>query len=323
MKTISEIKKTSIKKDFIVDNLMKSNGLYCLVARLKVGKSLLALQLADSIANGTTFLGFKTNPSPVLYISTEMTSAQLLDRINKMNLHLNDNNFYVEEQEINQRKLNLMDLKLTFKEFSEDIKGKFVIVDMFCGVDTYTDADLSNYQDMGQKVIPKYREICKEYGLTILLIHHLNKSNTTLGSTAIDGSVDGIITLKIDNNLKDKIYFEYESRDYEGQELILKRDDNLIFEISEFESNDLNPNMLIFLNYGIKQKEFTFTCGSITGELNLSITPSTFGKLLRKNINNLEKEGLHIKDCRIGKERKYRAYYEEPLLEDLELILKV
>ena len=317
MKTISEIKKTAIKKDFIVDSLMKSNGLYCLVARPKVGKSLLALQLANSIANGTTFLGFKTNPSPVLYISTEMTSTQLLDRINKMNLHLNDKNFFVEEQEVNQRKLNLMDLKLTFKEFSEDIKGKFVIIDMFCGVDTYTDSDLSNYQDMGQKVIPKYRELCQQYGLTILLIHHLNKSNTTLGSTAIDGSVDGIITLKIDNNLKDKIYFEYESRDYEGQELILKRNNNLIFEISEFESNDLNYNMLIFLNYAIRQKEFTFTCGSITSELNLSITPSTFGKLLRKNLDNLEKEGLHIEDCRIGKERKYHAYYEEPTLEDL------
>lgn len=88
MKSISEIKKTAIKKDFIVDNLMKSNGLYCLVARPKVGKSLLTLQFADSIANGTTFLGFNTNPSPVLYISTEMTSAQLLERkiINLMSL---------------------------------------------------------------------------------------------------------------------------------------------------------------------------------------------------------------------------------------------
>ena len=92
-----------------------------------------------------------------------MTSVQLPERINKMNLHLNDDNFFVEEQEVNQRKLNLMDLKLTFKEFSEELKDKFVVVDMFCGVDTYTDSDLSNYQDMGQKVIPKYREICKEY----------------------------------------------------------------------------------------------------------------------------------------------------------------
>lgn len=50
-----------------------------------------------------------------------------------------------------------------------------------------------------KKVIPKYREICKDYGLAILLIHHLNNNTTTLGSTATDGSIYGIITLKLDN----------------------------------------------------------------------------------------------------------------------------
>ena len=67
MKSISEMRKEALKKDFIVDNLMKSNGLYCLVARPKVGKSLLALQLANSIVTGNTFLGYRTIPSPVLY----------------------------------------------------------------------------------------------------------------------------------------------------------------------------------------------------------------------------------------------------------------
>ena len=62
--------------------------------------------------------------------------------------------------------------------------------------------DLNNYQDMGQYVIPKFRELCKKYSFTILLIHHLNKNNKSLGSTAIDGSGDGIITLKVDQNLK-------------------------------------------------------------------------------------------------------------------------
>ena len=110
MKTISEMRKNSTKKDFIVDNLMKSNGLYCLVARPKVGKSLLALQLANSIATGTNFLGFRTSPSPVLYISTEMNFSQILDRIDKMNLQFADDNFRLKEQEINERKLNLMEL---------------------------------------------------------------------------------------------------------------------------------------------------------------------------------------------------------------------
>lgn len=313
MKTISEMRKNSTKKDFIVDNLMKSNGLYCLVARPKVGKSLLALQLANAIATGTNFLGFRTSPSTVLYISTEMNFSQIIDRIDKMNLQFNDENFRLKEQEINERKLNLMDLQLEFQEFSYNLKGRFVIIDMFSGIDMNNGYDLNNYQDMGQYVIPKFRELCKKYNFTILLIHHLNKNNKSLGSTAIDGSVDGIITLKLDQNLKNKILFSYESRDYESIEFVLKRNEKLIFEKSETDSNDLNPNLLVFLNYAIRQKEFSFTISEITGKLNLQIVPSVFGKLLKSNLDNLEKEGLHIESKRTGAERIYVAKYEEPI----------
>ena len=316
MKTISEMRKEATKKDFIVDNLMKSNGLYCLVARPKVGKSLLALQLANSIATGTTFLGFRTSPSPVLYISTEMNSTQLVDRIDKMNLQFNDDNFVMIEQNPSERKLNLMDLQLKFQTFANDYKGHFVIIDMFSGIDLNNGYNLNDYQDMGQVVIPKFRELCKKYDFTILLIHHLNKNNTSLGSTAIDGSVDGKITLKQDSNLKNKILLNYESRDYEGLDLVLKRNDNLLFELSKVESNDLNYNVLTFLNYAIKQKEFSFTMSDITSKLNLQITPSVFGKLVKSNLDILEKEGLHIEQKRTSTERIYVAKYEEPTYEN-------
>lgn len=316
MKTISEMRKEFTKKDFIVDNLMKSKGLYCLVARPKVGKSLLALQLANSIATGTNFLGFRTSPSPVLYISTEMNSTQIIDRIDKMNLNFNDDNFVLIEQNPSERKLNLMDLQLEFQTFSNKYNGKFVIIDMFSGIDLNNGYDLNNYQDMGQVVIPKFRELCKRYDFTILLIHHLNKNNTSLGSTAIDGSVDGKITLKQDSNLKNKIMLNYESRDYEGLDLVLKRNDDLLFELSEVECDDLNYNILNFLNYAIKQKEFSFTSSEITSKLNLQITPSSFGKLLNNNIANLEKEGLHIEHKRTGPKRIYTAKYEEPIDEN-------
>lgn len=316
MKTISEMRKEFTKKDFIVDNLMKSKGLYCLVARPKVGKSLFALQLANSIATGTTFLGFRTSPSPVLYISTEMNSTQIIDRIDKMNLNFNDDNFVLIEQNPSERKLSLMDLQLEFQTFANEYNGRFVIIDMFSGIDLNNDYDLNNYQDMGQVVIPKFRELCKKYNFTILLIHHLNKNNTSLGSTAIDGSVDGKITLKQDSNLKNKIILNYESRDYEGLDLVLKRNDNLLFELSEVECDDLNYNILTFLNYAIKQKEFSFNVSEITSKLNLQITPSAFGKLLKSNLDNLEKEGLHIEYKRTGPERIYTAKYEEPTYEN-------
>ncbi len=316
MKSISEMRKNATKKDFIVDNLMKSNGLYCLVARPKVGKSFLALQLANSVATGTNFLGFRTSPSPVLYISTEMDNSQIIDRIDAMNLQFTDENFRSKVNEIGERNLNLMDLQIEFQEFSTELNGKLVIIDMFSGIDMNNGYDLNNYQDMGQVIIPKFRELCQKYNFTILLVHHLNKNNKSLGSTAIDGSVDGIITLRLDQNLKNKILFNYESRDYKSLDLVLKRNENLIFEVSKIEYEDLNFNVLCFLNYAIKQKDFSFTMSEMTSKLDLKITPSVFGKLLKNNMDNLEKEGLHIEERRNGNERLYVAHYEEPIYEN-------
>ena len=200
-----------------------------------------------------------------------------------------------------------MDLQLEFQEFANDLNGRFVIIDMFSGIDMNNGYDLNNYQDMGgQYVIPKFRELCKKYNFTILLIHRLNKNNKSLGSTAIDGSVDGIFTLKLAQNLKNKILFTYKSRGFESIDLVLKRNENLIFEKSETDSNDLNPNLLIFLNYAIKQKEFSFTISDITSKLNLQIVPSVFGKLLKSNLYNLKKEGLHIEAKRKGTGNYYQ-----------------
>ncbi len=138
----------------------------------------------------------------------------------------------------------------------------------------------------------------------------LNKNNKSLGSTAIDGSVDGIITLKLDQNLKNKILFSYESRDYESIEFVLKRNESLIFEKSETDSNDLNTNLLVFLNYAIRQKEFSFTISEITGKLNLQIVPSVFDKLLKSNLDNLEKDYPNVYEIqeRLGEDKKCLEY---------------
>lgn len=55
MKAFEELKETT-KKDIIIDGIMRSKGVYLLVSNPKVGKSLFALQLANSIANKKPFL---------------------------------------------------------------------------------------------------------------------------------------------------------------------------------------------------------------------------------------------------------------------------
>ena len=86
MKQLSEINENK-KKDIIVENLMISNGVHLLVSHPKVGKSMFAQQLAFSLTTGEDFLGFKVNPSHVLYVTTEGDLNQLDTRYNLMNLH--------------------------------------------------------------------------------------------------------------------------------------------------------------------------------------------------------------------------------------------
>ena len=63
--------------------------------------------------------------------------------------------------------------------------------------------DINNYQDISQKVLPQLRSYCDKYNVAFLVTHHLNKNGKTLGSVALDATVDGIITL-IENKTNKK-----------------------------------------------------------------------------------------------------------------------
>ena len=111
MRAIEEID-TREKKDNIIDGIMKSKGLYCLVSNAKVGKSMFSLQLSNSIINGTQFLGHDTMPSPVLYISTESDFGQIQDRIKTLGLTFPKDSFFVIDRD---GKGEVMDLCQVFR----------------------------------------------------------------------------------------------------------------------------------------------------------------------------------------------------------------
>lgn len=314
MKTISEIKEVQ-KTDFIIKDLLKENGLYCLVARPKVGKSFFVLQLANAVANGIPFLNFETRKTPVLYISTEVNASSLYNRIELMSCNFSDSNFFFISQEENPNLLNLNNLESEFQDFKTKYQGKLVIIDMLYGIDVGINYDINNYQDMGQKVFPKLRELCNKYQLTILFVHHLNKNGTSLGSTAIDTSVDGKFTLKQSEEVKTSFHLNYQSRDFEGKDITLYRDEHMNLIIDNSNIQTLNPYVMTFLNYAITKKEFSFTMSEITSKLNMLITSSAFGKLVKDNLTNLEKLGLHIVLNRSANKREYYAKYEEPVIE--------
>lgn len=315
MRAIEE-EDTRIKKDNIIDGIMKSNGLYCLVSNAKVGKSMLALQLSNSIINGTQFLGHNTMPSPVLYISTESDFGQIQDRIKTLGLTFPKDSFFVIDRN-GKGEVSIFDFEVDLLEFSKYKNGKLVILDMLKDTNLGIDYDINSYQDVGQKLLPKLRSICEKYNITILFTHHLNKNGKTLGSTAFDAVVDGKLTLIENKNDKSLVRLNIINRDFSELNIQLKKTQNQIFNVVDpIQDEEINSNLILFIKYVIGKEDFDFTCKEIVNKANLMLTPKQFGRLLNSNIELLKNEGIWIEKDRSSSRRNYHVHYEEPIDEN-------
>lgn len=304
------------KKDNIIDDIMKSKGLYCLVSNAKVGKSMFALQLSYAIASGKQFLGHNTKSSPVLYISTESDFGQIRDRIDFLGLDFPKDTFFIIDRN-GKGEVNLNELEVDIMEFAKYKDGKVLIIDMLKDTNVGIDYDINNYQDVGQKLLPKLRSICEKYNLTILFTHHLNKRGTVLGSTAFDAVVDGKLTLIESKNDKSIIRLNVINRDFPEIDINLKKTKNQIFNVTSKEEDDeINFNLIQIIKYVSSVGNCEFTCNEIINKLNLIITPRQLGRLLHSSIDILNKEGVDIFIKKTGTARLYIAHYEEPIDEN-------
>lgn len=311
MKQINEINK-SIKKDIIVENLMISNGVYLLVSHPKVGKSMFAQQLAFSLTTGEDFLGFKVNPSHVLYITTEGYINQLNDRFKLMNLKPNVNKLHIIDID-DIPDFYIRDIERDIYELTFDKEPLFIIMDIFKDIKFDTSYDLNNYQEINDVVFRKLKELYRKYNSTLLVTHHLNKIDETMGSVGLNADVSGIIKLKESKNNYNKLTLDYKGRDLGRLQLNLKRNDNQTFSVIDENTNDeTDYNLLLFIKYAVAKKDFDYTISDILSKTNILLTPTQLGGLIQRNLSLLEKEGLHITSKRTANERLWHCSYEEP-----------
>lgn len=253
----------------------------------------------------------KTMKSPIFYISTELSEEQLSKRIKQTGYQLLDGQFFYLVKNT-ENKLDIKnDLLLELKEFSEKYNGSLVIIDMMAGISYGSSYDLNSYTEISNIVMDTYRMLINKFNLTFLLIHLLNKNGKALGSTGIEGFVDGILYLndKGDN----KYILKISSRDFESKEINLSRKDNLEFEVIEEEVDELDINLNTFLKYVIKEKEVSFTPSEIVSKLNLMISPTKFGILINNNLKRLEQEGIYISKNKTAQARNYKAIFIDPM----------
>ena len=313
---INEITEEQTKKDIIINGIMRSKGIYCLVANAKVGKSMLSLQLSDSLANEKQFLGQDVMSSPVLYITTECDKGQIKDRCTLLGITFPKGKFFIIDRN-GEGNINLKDNKWKIKQFVEDYNDKVMIIDMLKDVDLGIGYDMNSYQDINQLMMFKLKELAEKYNLAIFFTHHLNKQGKTLGSTAFDASPDGVITLTEDKNDKSLIKFKMINRDFSQLDIQLKKSKNQVFNVIEpVEDNELDYNLIELIKYVAKIGETDFTCTEVINNIGLKTTAKRLGRLIASNKELLAKEGLYITPSRSSDKRIKHAKYEEPINEN-------
>jgi RecA-family ATPase len=224
--TAVEIEKTEIKvPKFAVEGLLPT-GLSILAGRPKIGKSWLALHIADAISRGIPALGnIPTERGPVLYMALEDTVRRLQQRLRAVRQGEEpgvDLALATAWPRMDGDGLNKLEDELTRYTW------KAIIIDTFQKIRPEQDSRASVYGN-DYAAVQEIKALADRYETAILLLHHLRKGTSNdpveeiSGSTGLTGAVDTIWVLKRDRTQADGVLF-VTGRDVEEQEIALQFD---------------------------------------------------------------------------------------------------
>ena len=215
---------------FVVPNMIPY-GITILASPPKFGKSWMCLDLALSVATGTTFLGQEVQKNGVIYLALEDGDYRLQDRSKKVagsrdipaNLYLVKDAPILEDgllPELN-KKLNEVggSVGLVIIDTLQKIRGTAKKTEGVYGYD---------YRELGQ-----LHQFALDKNLAVVLVHHLNKGGDDSdfvsrlnGSTGVSGAADTIITLTRASRKSDDTKMSITGRDVQERTLVIKMDWN-------------------------------------------------------------------------------------------------
>jgi KaiC/GvpD/RAD55 family RecA-like ATPase len=221
---------------WLVDGFLGEGCLTIFAGAPKSGKSTLTRQLANAVVKGHAFLKRTVKKGKVLYLALEEQEGLLAKQFKHIGVK-NEDDILIHVGPIGHG--NVVD---ALKEAITQYQASLLVVDTLLLL-----ANFENPNDYNEayKILSAYRNVARETGCHIIALHHQNKgedrgANSILGSTAIQGAVDGSIIL---NNIRGReLYRKLSSWQRGGQRFIdqeLKYMPELdIYEIGEGYTDD-------------------------------------------------------------------------------------
>ena len=286
---------------FVVDRLLPE-GLHILAGAPKIGKSWLALWLCLCVAKGESVWDFAVTKGTVLYLCLEDSLTRIQNRLFQITEDAPDTlHFATPAGRIGAG------LEDQLKGFLSEHPGTAMVV-----IDT-----LQKVRQPGENATPyasDYRDItalkrlADDYGIAILLIHHLRKMNDEdplnmiSGTTGISGATDSSFVLKERKRGSGEATLYCTGRDIEYRELPLhfQKDTHtwVLTEPVEEDAPAADPEVTFLSDFlkGLHSFEGTATelCELLEARTGESILPSVLSKKLVKYAGELEQNGIRI-----------------------------
>lgn len=190
-----DLKKEAPPPTWLVNDLLGLGDVVLMVGEPGLGKSWLAMALAIAVADaGSKWLGHNlTTHGRVLYIDEENPEDIVRQRLHKLGLDVEtaENLRYVHQQgvRLDRHPDRILDEAVTFDPV-------LIILDSLTRFHT---GDENNAGAMAALFNDGVNPLARETGATVLLLHHVNKGDSTSGFGRARGSGD--ITASIDTGL--------------------------------------------------------------------------------------------------------------------------
>lgn len=199
LKTIQGEDVTKLKPpNWLVEDFIMEEGFTVLHSDAGVGKTFLALDWANTVANGWSWFGRETNKTTVLYVLAEgvgYLGARVSAWKNKRNASIFPPVFYYTSAVPLFAPIGKMPTteQLDFFELVERIDPGLIVFDTLQRCTVGANENLQ--QDMGQ-VVSMVDTLRQNYNCAILAVHHDTKSGESMrGSSVIRASADTTIQL--------------------------------------------------------------------------------------------------------------------------------
>jgi hypothetical protein len=205
-------------------------GVTLLAGKPKLGKSWLALGVAIAVATGGVALGIKpVEAGDVLYMALEDNRRRLRKRFGKLLTGDGPERLDIATECPRMDDGGAEKLETWLEEHPD---ARLVVVDILKKVRPRASANRSVYE-ADYEALEAMQRLAGEYGVSILVVHHLRKMGAAdpldevSGSTGLSGGADGVLVLKRDRGRADA-YLHVTGREIEDEaELALRWDADL------------------------------------------------------------------------------------------------